>query len=216
MVQSSTKVRVLACGRSGTLYTTHVLQEAGLKVGHEWTDENGTVSCVAYGNPPYPLFPWEPPKGRVAHQGEDIMNTPWSVTLHQVRHPLKVIESAYIVLPAASWKFYSRHIPVVRLMPKLYRCMLYWLKWNELCEKQALFTYQVEKIKQEWPRIAQACGLPEKTPFPEQVSQKTNSEKRRQIPFVDRNFKIEGWETLEAIDPILTKRIKQKATIYGY
>lgn len=210
------KIRILACGRSGTLYTTRVFQEAGLSVGHEWTDVNGTVSSLAHGSPPYPYFGWEPPIGMVAHQQEDITKIDWSVTLHQVRHPLKVIESAYIVIPSVSWKWYQRYIPVVRRMPKLYRCMVYWLKWNELCEKESLFTYRLENMEAEWGRIIDAIGMNPDTPFPAHVSHKTNGEKRKQIPFVDRDFKIEGWEQLMDIDPILTRKIQEKAKSYGY
>lgn len=208
------KIRVLACGRAGTLYTTEVLKAAGLDVGHEYTGENGTVSSLAYGSPPYPLFEWEPPIGRCAHQGEDITQIPWDVTIHQVRHPLKTIESAFIVIPKVSWLYYERVIGISHRLPKLYRCMLYWFRWNVLCESISKFTYQLEKIEQNWMRICEEAKI--SAPFPAQISRTTNHKKRNQIPFADKKFKITGWEQLSDIDPVLTERIRELAKKYGY
>jgi hypothetical protein len=208
------KIRILACARSGTLYTTKVLQSIGLKVGHEWTDRDGTVSAFAIGSPPYPLMKWEKPEGRVAHQGENCETEQWTATLHQVRDPLKVIASCYVVVPASAWLFYNRLLKLGTRGGKLYRCMLYWLRFNELIEANSNYTYRVEEFAVQWPVLLEEMNLPVLTELPD-VSTKTNHEKRNQIPFADKNFKV-TWEDLENVDALLTKKVKEKAVAYGY
>lgn len=209
-------LRILGCARSGTLYTTEVLQACGIKVEHEFTGKEGTVSCYAVGRPPYPHLHQNPEMQHIPHRKENIEQIPWTATLHQVREPLKVIESVYFVLTEPAWKWYAEKLNIPHRSNITYRSMLYWLRWNELCEKLAKMTYRLENIQGEWNTILYQCGLPVGTPFPAHISTTTNRKQRNVIPFKDRKYKINDWQQLEDIDPVLTKAIIQKAKQYGY
>ncbi len=210
------KLRILACARSGTLYTTEVLQAVGLKVEHEFTGEDGTVSCYAVGKPPYPHLHQNPAMQHIPHRNEDVYKIPWTHTLHQVREPLKVIESVYFVLTEPAWKWYAGKINLPHRSNITYRSMLYWLRWNELCESLASYTYRLENMEAEWPAICEMIGLPVGTAFPQGISTTTNRKQRNVIPFKDRKYKITDWQQLRDIDPILTDAIISKAKMYGY
>lgn len=209
-------IRILACARSGTLYTSEALQSIGLDVQHEYCGKDGTVSCYAFGPPPYPRLHKNPAMQHIPHRFENLATINWECTLHQVREPLKVVESVYFVLTDPAWKWYAEKIKLPHHCNITYRAMLYWLRWNELCEKQSKFTYRVENIQEEWRNILYAIGQPVGIAFPNSISKTKNKKQRYSIPFKNRNYKITDWQQLADIDPILTKVIIQKAEYYGY
>jgi hypothetical protein len=215
------KIRIIGCARSGTLYTTKLLQAIGLQVGHEYTEKDGTVSAFALGEPPYPVFDntnkEDPkPEGRCAHVGEDITKIDWYVTLHQVRNPLKCIASNTIVLVPKMYEYINRICPEFPLKKgnKLLRCMLYWYHWNLACEKEAEYTYQIEQIEEKWPIISEKLGIGFAA-MPKSIPTTTNRGLRNR-PWVDKEFDINSVQVLHDVDPFLTAEIISLSEKYGY
>jgi len=116
-------IYVAACARSGTVYMTEVLKALGYKIGHEATDEDGSVG--------YHLAIIKPKN-----------------CFHQVRHPLKQISSMF---DHQSWGFMNHVVEVHGR--GLLGCMQYWLKWNEILEEFCVWRYQLEKIREVWPEF---------------------------------------------------------------
>ena len=132
------KLLIVGCGRSGTRYTTKVLCRAGLNVGHETDGEIGRVD-------------WNyvhPPPGEIGR---------YSLVLHQVRHPLRVIESFHSA-GRASWGRIAKADPEIMGGTLLERCVRYWVRWNAAAERMAAWTYRVEDMEDVVPRILSACG----------------------------------------------------------
>lgn len=83
-------------GRSGTHYTAALLQAIGLDAPHEDVGRDGAVSWkhIAPGSYVY--------LGK--NRAREIVDPGFSVVIHQVRDPLKVISSAY-TFPENSWHY---------------------------------------------------------------------------------------------------------------
>ena len=142
---------ITGCGRSGTLYTATLLQQAGLDVGHECTGVDGAVSSLwAVRDSHYPLYH--------AQSCPD-----FDVALHQVREPLVTIASL-TTAQAASWRWVARHIDIDPRWSVLRIAAEYWLAWNALCEARAVLTYRIEAIDAEWGRICALVGKDARRP----------------------------------------------------
>lgn len=211
---------VIGCPRAATRYTSKVWNKAGVKVGHEYTGPDGSVTHLfAVDCEEYPYWPWNPPKGKVAHVGERRSDFEFLNTWHQVREPLKSITSMSLVVSKNAWEWFSDHIPIAPKNPnKLYLSMQLWLHWNQKCEDVATWTYRVEDFEQHWPRMCTEVGIPP-CELPN-VSPTTNRSKRWSKPFVDRE-KIKAmsdtnWAALDQQDVILADSIRQLAEHYGY
>lgn len=222
MEHSRKPIRIVGCARSGTLYTTKILNQCGLKVAHEYTDTDGTVSAFGLGAPPYPVFNWVnkenplPHEGRTAHVGEDLTKIDWLVTLHQVRHPFKCIASNTIVLGPDTYEYINRICPEfpTKRGNKLLRCMIYWYYWNLECEKVSRFTYKIEDIETRWDEISNAIEI--NCPFPkDSVSDKTNRGLRNR-PWVNKEYDIVDPNELYSVDYLLADNIINLARKYGY
>jgi len=119
---------VAGTARSGTMYISKVLQELGYKVGHEQSDEDGSVG--------YHLAVIKPDN-----------------CFHQVRHPLKQISSQHA---HQAWGFMDSFIEIEGY--GLRGCMQYWLKWNELLEEFCVWRYRVENLPNVWPEFLERIG----------------------------------------------------------
>jgi hypothetical protein len=227
------KVLVAACARSGTLYINQVLQAAGMKVGHEYTAPDGTVSCY-YGTSkqlPLKIDKTKEPKGLCPHVGERRSSYQFEVVLHQVRDPLKVIHSNCYVAPAVN------HIKVgcgvdTKGMSRARRALIYWVLWNKEIEKlKPTHRYRVEDMDKEWPTICKLLGLPEQ-PLPHFASN-THTELRWTgmynvkvaqggwIPEKEKKRLVETappltWADMDLIDPKYAVEARALAVKYGY
>jgi len=116
------KLLVTGCGRSGTAYTTQLLNAWGVLVGHEKQQKDGCVS-------------W--------YEMPNIKN--YSIVLHQYRHPLKVIASMQTA-SAFSWNYIYQQSGVQGKNP-IYRSAEYWIVWNEMIlNRNPDITYNIERI----------------------------------------------------------------------
>lgn len=95
------RLAIIGCGRSGTTYTSKLLQSFGVKVGHEKICDHGISSwCLV---PDTSLRHIGPSSGDL--EGLGIPH------VHQVRQPLEVISSA-TTIRKKSWGFISQFIPI--------------------------------------------------------------------------------------------------------
>jgi len=167
-----------------------VFQALGLDVLHEAIGEHGGAGCNlssmdkgAYGN---------------------------ALVVHQVREPRAVAGSLRAV-PYASWEAYQamaiRTGMVWRPLsePLLKNGMTIWLNFNNRMESTTEFTYRVENLEAELPRILNLLDLPD-MPMPD-ISRTTNSHSQRPKP---------TWDELYALDADLAEKVRTKAVQYGY
>ena len=129
------------CGRSGTKYISHVMQAAGLDVGHHDKLGNDGISS-------WICAPWKALEG--------------CVILHQVRDPLKQIASM-TTANADSWDYISEHIEA-DMTNKMRRCMQYWYHWNMIVLMKSHISYRVENIENRWQEICRLCGIDSEFP----------------------------------------------------
>lgn len=210
-----------ACARSGTKYIHKVWQSTQLDIGHEYVGRDGSVThFFAVDAETHPVFPWESPKGRKAHVGEQRSDFEFDHIWHQVRHPLKCITSNSLVIPRNEWEWLAPHIGIDPKHPDTrFLSMVYWLKWNQLCEAASHWTYRIEDIEQLWPHMRQLLKL-EAAPFPSNVSKTLNRPKRWAKPFVDREAVKSApdltWSQLDEVDILVAGHIRELARHYGY
>ena len=126
-----------------------------------------------------------------------------AIILHQIRHPLKVISSLQTI-HEASWRFIADHIDI-RGLSEIERRMTLWLKWNELCSKQANLTYKVEAINESLPKIAGILNIPAPTTI-RHVGTKVNARPHDNIT----------WDDLYKVNQNLCEQIKYVMKQYGY
>jgi hypothetical protein len=201
-------IRFIGCGRSGTKYTAEVMQKIGMDIKHELTGKDGTASCYAMSPPPY----LQTIGDFIVHENEDCSKTKWDYTIHQVRDPLKQIESAYVVFFTNHWEWFENHYGYSKKINRLQRCMTYWYVLNKHCQSLADYTFRIEDIDNEWETILNKINIPI-TPIPE-LKKTINREQRNKIPF-KKEIKID-WSVLYNQDIVLAKRIKTLAESYGY
>jgi hypothetical protein len=111
---------VVACARSGTVYTAKVLSALGYNIGHEITGPDGSVG--------YHLAIVKPKN-----------------CFHQVRNPIDQISSASTL---SSWGIVEK-ITDIKPYTLLGR-MQYWLIWNEMCEEFCVWRYRLEDLPNVW------------------------------------------------------------------
>ena len=121
-------IAIVACARSATMYTVHVLRALGYQIGHEEMGEDGSIGYHLVAIKPKNCF-------------------------HQVREPIKQISS---MVAHNSWGFMLDVVDINDT--NLLGCMQYWLKWNELCEEFCVWRYQIERFPDVWPEFLDRIG----------------------------------------------------------
>jgi len=160
-MRSVKKLLVVGCGRSGTRYASKVLRLAGLDVGHERDGRHGRVDWRCVADPSA--------AGR------------YGLVLHQVRHPLRVIESFHTA-GKVSWGLIAKADPDIVVGPLLRDCVRYWVRWNQAAERMAARTYRVEDMASELPSILAACGMGPGADLSKALSVCTSDHTRRGHP----------------------------------
>lgn len=189
---------VTGCARSGTVFTTHLLIECGLHVGHETPQQDGVVSWfMAVDDGPN-------------FCGPGALDYHFQHTLHQVRDPLQVMSSVYVTQGYLTWDYVIRHIPQIHWSdPLIVKCAKYWYYWNLAAEKKANWTYRIEDLENQWDVLEKTLGMPlDKTAF-KRVPKNINNRGPHQVEFT--------WELLRgALIPPLYNKIVKLAKRYGY
>ena len=87
--------------------------------------------------------------------------------------------------------------------------MKYWYYWNQLAEKRAAFSYQVEEIERALPELIRIGGFDESR-FDSAVIGEIRTDLNQ------RNHPSLTWGCLQSENPELTEGIRRLATRYGY
>ena len=188
---------ITGCGRSGTTFSSKVLRQMGLEIGHERLKKNGISSWymvsqkkkVELGPSLYDLEKFE------------------KIIIHQVREPLPAI-SSMLSTGSPSWRFLSYEIPIdIENDSKILKAMKYYFYWNKQTEnitniriKAEEFTLSIEKILKEHNLNYNSgtVNIDKKT--------KVNTRKHNQL----------SWQDLTKEDEILAEKIKKLGEEYGY
>lgn len=185
---------IVGCGRSGTRYAKEVLAAVGIDVGHEVAGPMGTVDWHKVPDP-----------------------SEYKLVLHQVRHPLRVIESTHTIM-GRSWDFLSENEPrITRNDPILVRSMKCWLYWNERAEKVSSKTYMVEEMEKHVTSICNELGVkmtPQKLGAVRRISKQNHT--RRANPKHKAKYPTLTWVDLEDADSYVAGEIMTTARRYGY
>lgn len=189
---------ITGTGRSGTHFISKVLKQIGYDVPHESVGKRGTASWKH-------IVP-----GTFVYIGKnrevEIDASGFSRTLHQVRHPLKVIASMH-TFSKSTWAHMAKYIEVDLEAAPALRGMQAWVRWNQLIEPQADWRFQIEKIKQVFPEFCHHAGI-EVAKFPTVPHEARDSRVSR--------FDALYWEDLVAADPAMAEEVRALAIRYGY
>jgi len=202
------KLLVLGSGRSGTMFTAKALRTVGINVLHEKVGDDGTVShYFVVDSDWYPMAPWQESQLK-KHVGERRSDFDFKHTLHITRDPRKAIPSMTKIFGSVTWQFYVDNglIPDIRKNAML-RAMHYWLAHNQLSEKQADLTFNLERYQQAWPAIMEMLGKNEPYPAHLKPMNKTGG---------FRAYTPLTFAEMIDIDTDLGKQIKSLAKRYGY
>lgn len=197
---SEGRIAIVGCGRSGTTYTSQLLQAHGYEIGHEELQRHGISSwCIV---PNTAERCWGPSARDLEH-----LQIP---RVHQIRHPLQVIAS-FTTAGERSWEFIQRFIPIEEGDSQIQKCMKYWLYWNEMAEKDAVLRYKVDEIEQKLPEIFSIAGFTwNENADPAFTTQSIPKDVNR------RSHAALTWADLESEDPALTESIRKTAMRYGF
>ncbi len=191
-------VLITGCGRSGTDYMTKFLQKCGLYIGHEWMGGQGSVSWLMAADTDW--APWGP-------LYKDFM---FVHVFHQVRNPIKVIQSYYNHPPGTTWEWICHVIPKIKLTDStLTKCAKYWYYWNLMAEKKAEWTYKIEDFDTAYKIMAKKLNKQLSKKILNSIPKNTHT---RGFPLRPISWKILKKE----LDPQLFAKIRRLAIHYGY
>lgn len=165
---------ILGTGRSGTAYTSKLLQCCGLDIGHETLGSDGISSWY---------LTEDTPNKNSASWGDLSTSTP--VVAHQLRNPLKTIPSL-MTINKDSWDFIKNSTITSTWDNRLLvRSMRHWLEWNQAAFRKAEYHWTLEGLEKEI-RPFLAAALPELgfdvfNENVQRISQATNSSKMRAL-----------------------------------
>ena len=192
------RVLVTGCGRSGTGYMCVFLKASGLDVHHEYMGADGSVSWL---------------------MGATVDEAPWGPLskdfhfdhiFHQVRNPIKVIQSFYNVPMRATWEWIGRCLPQIKADdPLLTKCAKYWVYWNKMVAKKAEWTFRIEDFDDDYQELGRRLGIELKPEVLQKIGKKTNSKGPPQ--------RVITWKILkEELDPETYREVVKLARHYKY
>ena len=201
-------VVIVGCGRSGTSYTARLLQVLGLDVGHQKLGMDGIVDSSLVPDTDECRTSIDNLTPRTIKKGNTV--------LHQVRHPLKTIASAR-TFTKQSWVYIARHSPVDLKAPKNLRAAQYWFHWNEMAEKAASWTYQLERIPTIFEEFCERVGIRADRRkldlVPTDMNSTVRSPRRRRVV---RKAKLKPLDWDDIHEKGLRDKIRALAAHYGY
>jgi len=199
---------VVACGRSGTRYASVVLSKLGMGCGHQ-----RAIKAQKPGIPAKLPVPAE----SSAFAAPYVMDIPESwLIIHQVRHPLKVVESLIRLrhLPSQNNQvgnnFYAKHAPSCKRYDRhADQALALWIAWNVLIlkaeKRQNYRRHRLEDGAEPWERYCVELGLTWKPGIFKQVRTNEGS---------SGNPQPIGWDAFRV--PLLVNAAKTLAVQFGY
>ena len=203
------------------MWISGVLYQADVRVGHEHIHRDGMASWYAAAAEKDPRDIWWFRKyhtkgGANDCKLRDFKHAP--IIFHQIRHPLKAI-STFQRATQQSWVL-IQHVLMkcgieLRLdWPVAYRCMVYWLRWNELAARIASWRYRIEALYDVWPEFCERVQRPHLLEHraalldPDRRAHRSNSQTESYIPL--------RWRHLRQLDKTLADAIAERGCEYGY
>lgn len=189
---------ITGCGRSATGYMADFLKASGLKVKHEQMDEDGSVSWLMAAT--VNKAPWGPLSKHYT----------FNHIFHQVRNPVKVIQSYYNVPPGATWQWISSVIPEIQKKDSpLTKCAKYWVYWNLMAESKAEWTYRIEDFDSAYKEMGRRLGWVFDENILKSIPKTTNSK--------GPPIRVITWAILkEELASDLYTKVRTLAIRYGY
>lgn len=181
-------VIITGCGRSGTRYTSKLLQMCGLRIGHELWGGDGLCS-------------W--------YIGSKLDRFKDCTIIHQVRNPVDTISSLMTFKPQ-SWKYISWFTKTPLKADYEYKAMRYYLEWNRMVQKHAHHRFRVEDIDAQFPRLCKWCGIEPNWDALRSLRRDVNTRKE------SRRYHTIGWDYMYSRRPALADKIRKLARSYGY
>jgi hypothetical protein len=195
---SHRQILVIGCARSGSQYMTQLLKAQGLDVGHEQMGSAGCVSWLMTADTD--TAPWGPLS----------RDYTFDHIFHQVRDPVKVIQSLYNNPPKATWEWISSIIPEIQMDDdNLTKCAKYWYYWNLKAEAKAEWTYCIENIDMLYQVFGKCLGLYFDPTVLQRIPKNMNSRGTPETP-------ITWTELKQGLRRDLYKKVSSLAIEYGY
>lgn len=191
---------ILSSGRSGTTYTSNLLNALGVDVGHEKVGERGMIGCNWYEFLDRPKY-----RGKFTRR------------LHQVREPIACIRSM-LTLKNGIFSRIESVVGAPKLHPneelrKVHRAASVYMRFNHLMASKASWTYRVEDLKfgsAVYDNLCNIFDVPRGTrPRILRLPLNINTRPKAGVPEV-------SWEILKKIDESLSDGIMSMAESYGY
>lgn len=151
--------RVLGLGlpRGGTRYASRLLVSAGVRALHEANGRDGSVSCWLVPND------WWHPHAQSNGIRSDF---PEAHLIHVVRNPLDTISSLSVFNHHLFWQWQRWHSGIDYEKNSIRFYANFWLRWNDLIEKQNPFVrLSVERPAESWQKICETLEIDK--PLPE-------------------------------------------------
>lgn len=232
------KLLITGCAKSGTAYTSKLLQICDIDAPHEEKmGEDGIVSW-ALASKLDDIIGYE--RTLINEKGKQQVNTKegpkWSSynftpILHQVRYPLDVIQpklfntfttdSSREVVRKAIGLDYNDYVG-----KELLYFMKYYYHWNLLCEGISDWTYKIESLEYEIPKFCRMIGREDKIErmkfkihsIPKNIG--TRKQRREGLNSISTikpgQYEITTWDWLFSEDKKLAMNIKKMSERYGY
>lgn len=201
---------ITGCPRSGTRYISCVLQYLGKDVRHEYLGTNGVASAGIAAAASRKLFMGHT-RAFSAYTPKQVARAA-TVLLHQVRHPLDFLASAAQNLDGF-WDDVGKIIPHGQKDPPLLRAAKYWYHWNVLAEKLCQWTYRVEALSNLFDEFCRRTGARHDRSVFGTIP--TNVGADMGVWYKLKRVRV-TWNNISALDRILCRKIRAKATEYGY
>jgi hypothetical protein len=221
------RILITGCGRSGTNYTSVLLGRCGLDVAHERRLGADGISSWLFG-PMASSAPWGPVPAdcRFEH------------TFHLVRDPLAAIPSI-TTFNKRAWEYIGGFVPIEASDPPLLRAARYWYHWNTMVEDRTDRRIRIQDMPAAAAEVCRVAGVPPERALAAEVPADLNTRRHgklvnaveskfhglgvtRDRPLRSRlvtswtpRYEDTTWEELEALDPGLAGKIRDKAAEYG-
>lgn len=213
---------------------SEVFLNIGIGIKHEAIGRDGMISWYATGTKDEKRKDIDIFKIRVRYY---MKSNP--IVLHQVREPLASIKSIDKAFGKHAFAYVDKQIAmqfskpatcgttlkyvvfpkIVDYNTRLEWVMLYWLYWNKLAERDAIWRYKIEDVKNEdfFKTFCEKVKMPYKNSYmTKKITFKgkhhPRSDRRR---LWDRNIVV-TWDTLFTVNEKLARDVVEQGRRYGY
>lgn len=203
-------ILIIGTPSGATHYIAEVLRRCGLDIGHERMRKDGVVDFSGT----FWRGGWQPFRQYEEKTGIPFVPQKFDTVLHQVRHPLNVINSQRF---GTAWEEITKYFELANCSfdiqaPIMLRTMQLWYYFHIKGEKTAELTYRVEDIENVFPEICYRIGIKLNGDGLKKVSKNLYQTKSKGDP----EYTGWTWTDLMKYYPRLCKSIIKLARKYGY